>query len=60
MIAKLNAAARKVMDSAPVAERFRALGADPGASSPEEFASTIRDELAKWRGLAQRAGLKFD
>ena len=60
VIARLNAAARKVMDSAAVAERFRALGADPGASSPEEFAKQIRDELAKWRNLAQRAGLKFD
>jgi len=60
VISKLNAAARKVMGTPGVVERFRALGTDPGASSPEEFAKTIRDELAKWRGLAQRAGLKFD
>ena len=60
VIAKLNAGVRKVLDSASVAERFRALGADPGASSPEEFGRTIRDELAKWRGLAQRAGLRFE
>jgi tripartite-type tricarboxylate transporter receptor subunit TctC len=60
VISRLNAAARKVMDSASVVERFRALGTDPGASSPEEFGRTIRDELAKWRGLAQRAGLKFE
>ena len=60
VISRLNAAARKVMDSASVVERFRALGTDPGASSPEEFGRTIRDELAKWRGLAQRTGLKFE
>lgn len=60
VISKLNAATRKVMDSASVVERFRGLGTDPGASSPEEFGRTIRDELAKWRGLAQRAGLKFE
>lgn len=60
VIAKLNAAMRKVMDAPAIAERFRALGADPGASSPEEFATTIRDELAKWRDVVRRAGLKFE
>ena len=60
VVATLNTAVRKVMDTASVAERFRALGTDPGASSPEEFRVTIRDELGKWRDLAQRAGLKFD
>ena len=60
VISTLNAAVRKVMDTASVAERFRALGTDPGASSPEEFRVTIRDELGKWRDLAQRAGLKFE
>jgi len=60
VISTLNAAVRKVMDMASVAERFRALGTDPGSSSPEEFRVTIRDELGKWRDLAQRAGLKFD
>jgi tripartite-type tricarboxylate transporter receptor subunit TctC len=60
VVSTLNAAVRKVMDTTSIGERFRALGADPGASSPEEFAKTIRDELAKWRDLAQRAGLKFE
>ena len=60
VVSTLNAAVRKVMDTVSVVERFRALGTDPGASSPEEFSKTIRDELAKWRGLAQRAGLKFE
>jgi tripartite-type tricarboxylate transporter receptor subunit TctC len=60
VVSKLNAAMLKVMDTASVNERFRALGADPGSSSPEEFSKTIRDELAKWRDVVQRAGLKFD
>ena len=60
VVSTLNAAVRKVMDTASVVERFRALGTDPGASSPEEFGNTIRNELAKWRDLAQRAGLKFE
>jgi len=60
VVSKLNVAMLKVMDTASVADRFRALGADPGASSPEEFSKTIRDELAKWRDVVARAGLKFE
>jgi tripartite-type tricarboxylate transporter receptor subunit TctC len=60
LVAKLNAALRKVMDTPAVQERFRALGADPGGSTPEQFAKMIRDELNKWRSLAQRANLKFN
>ena len=60
VVSKLNAATRKVMDTPIVVERFRALGADPGASSPQEFSKTIRDELAKWRDVVARAGLKFE
>jgi tripartite-type tricarboxylate transporter receptor subunit TctC len=60
LVAKLNAALRKVMDTPAVQERFRALGADPGGSTPEQFAKMIRDELNKWRSLAQRTNLKFN
>jgi tripartite-type tricarboxylate transporter receptor subunit TctC len=60
LIAKLNAALRKVMDTPAVQERFRGLGADPGGSTPEQFARMIRDELNKWRSLAQRAKLEFN
>ena len=60
VVSTLNAAMRKVMGTASVVERFRGLGTDPGASSPEEFSKTIRDELEKWRGVAKSAGLKFE
>jgi tripartite-type tricarboxylate transporter receptor subunit TctC len=60
VVAKLNAAMRKVMDTAAVREKFLGLGAEPGSSSPEEFRKLIADELAKWRDVAKKAGLKFD
>lgn len=60
VVAKLNAAVRKVMDNSVVAERFRGLGANPGASSPEEFSTRIRDELAQWRALVKKLDLKFE
>ena len=60
IVTKLNAALRKIVDMPAVQERFRSLGADPGASSPEEFGKIIREELDKWRNLARTASLKFD
>ena len=60
VVTKLNAALRKVMDIPAVQERFRTLGANPGASSPEEFGRIIREELDKWRSLAKSAKLQFN
>lgn len=60
VIAKLNAGVRKIMDNNAVAERFRGLGANPGASSPEEFTKRIRDELEQWRSLVKQLNLKFE
>jgi len=60
VIGKLNAALRKVVETPAVQERFRGLGADPGASTPEEFARMIREELVKWRALAKSANLQFN
>ena len=60
VIAKLNAGVRKIMDNPVVAERFRGLGANPGASSPEEFTARIRDELEQWRSLVKQLNLKFE
>ena len=60
VVAKLNSAVRKVMDSNVVADRFRGLGANPGASSPEEFSTRIRDELTQWRALVKKLDLKFE
>lgn len=60
VIARLNAAVRQVMADPAVSERFRKLGANPGASSPEEFSKRIRNELAQWRVLVKKLGLKFE
>lgn len=60
VVARLNAAVRKVMGNTAVAERFRGLGANPGASSPEEFSARIRDELLQWQALAKKLNLKFE
>ena len=60
VVAKLNAAMVKVMATPAVADRLRGLGTEPGSSTPEEFRKLIGAELAKWRGVAKSAGLKFE
>ena len=60
VVTRLNAAMLKVMDNTVVREKFLGLGAEPGSSSPDEFARLIADELNKWREVAKRAGLKFE
>jgi tripartite-type tricarboxylate transporter receptor subunit TctC len=60
VLAKLHAAMVKVMATPAVADRLRGLGTEPGSSTPEEFRKLIGDELAKWRGVAKSAGLKFE
>ena len=60
VVNRLNEAIRKVMSGNDVLEKLRALGTEPGASSPHEFQKTIADELDKWRDVARRANLKFD
>jgi len=60
VVMRLNEAVRKVMSSPDVVEKLRALGTEPGASSPEDFHKMIREELVKWREVARRSNLKFD
>ena len=60
IVSKLNAGVRKVMSSPEVLEKLRALGTEPGASSPEEFAKMIRDERDKWLDVVRKANIKFE
>jgi len=60
VIATLNVALNKVLAMPAVQERFRTLGTDPGASTPEEFGRIISSELNKWRQVARDAHLQFD
>jgi tripartite-type tricarboxylate transporter receptor subunit TctC len=43
-----------------VTEKFKELAADPKTTTPQEFADFIRDDIAKWRKVAQGANIKLD
>jgi len=60
IIAKLNAALRQAVASPEVHEKIAADGAEPLASTPEEYAADIDREEAKWAAIVKRSGAKAE
>jgi tripartite-type tricarboxylate transporter receptor subunit TctC len=59
-VAKVHAAAVKALATALVRERFASLGVQPVGSTPDQFAATIRDDLARWSKVIKAAGIKAE
>jgi tripartite-type tricarboxylate transporter receptor subunit TctC len=60
VITKLNAAFVAALRSPDAKTRFAALMAEPVASSPEEFGSFMKAELAKYEKVVKLSGAKVD
>ncbi len=58
VINTVHAAIVDALGSAEVKSVLSRLGGAPIGSSPEEFARTLRAEIAKWQNVAKRAGIK--
>jgi tripartite-type tricarboxylate transporter receptor subunit TctC len=58
VVDRLSADVNRVLADSDVRAKMRALGADPGGNSPEEFRRFIRDDQAKWSKLMKDAGIK--
>ena len=58
IIDKLNAALREAVQSPDLAARIAADGAEPLASTPEEYAADIDREETKWAAIVKRSGAK--
>jgi tripartite-type tricarboxylate transporter receptor subunit TctC len=57
IIRKLNAAIVEALKQPDVATRLAADGSTPVGSSPEQFNTHIRNEIAKWKRLVKEANL---
>lgn len=60
VIAKLNAAAVKALNSPAVKERMHRLGAETVGNSPEEFARLLESEQKLWARAVKESGAKVD
>ena len=48
------------MHAPELKERLAAMATDPMTSTPEEFGTYIKQEIAKWGEVVRQAGLKAD
>ncbi len=60
IVGRLQQEIAKLMQSAEVRERLQNQGLDPVGSTPEEFARTIRSEIAKWEKVVQASGARVE
>jgi len=60
IVAKLNAALRQAVVSPEVHQKIAADGAEPLASTPEEYAADIDREETKWAAIVKRSGAKAE
>jgi tripartite-type tricarboxylate transporter receptor subunit TctC len=60
VIDRLSAAGNKAVMSADVRERMLSDGAEPIGSSPAAFQQHLAAEMAKWRKVVQRTGVKAE
>ena len=57
VIDRLATATAKALEAPDVRIAFAALGFDPLAGTPDEFAACYRGEVEKWRKVVEAAGL---
>lgn len=60
LVERLHAAVDATVRSPDVRQKFTELGADPQFGTPQEFATYVADDMAKWARLANEAGLKVE
>ncbi len=59
VLMKLNEALNRAVSTPAFKERFGQIGDEPAGGTPEEFATVMRVELAKWKDVVQRSGAKM-
>jgi tripartite-type tricarboxylate transporter receptor subunit TctC len=60
IVDKINDAVNKAIKTQAFKDRFGSIGDEPAGGPPEEFANTIRTDLAKWKDVVQRSGAKLE
>lgn len=60
IVAQLNAEIAKALDSKDVQERLAAVGCEPFKSTPDQFASLVRDDLPRWARIVKASGATID
>ena len=57
---KLNAVVGAALKAPDVLQRLRTLGYEPLGGSPDQFAATIKADIAKYATIVRSAGIKTE
>ena len=60
IIQQLNAEIAKALESKDAVERLAGVGCEPFKSSPEQFATLVREDLPRWAKIVKDAGATVD
>ena len=60
IVTLLNAEIAKALDSRDALERLAGVGCEPYKSTPEQFATVIREDLPKWAKIVKDSGATVD
>lgn len=60
LVAQLNKDINTVLSDTSVQKRISALGLNASPSTPAEFADQINRDYARWGGVIQKAGIRFE
>ena len=60
IVAQLNAAIAKALESKDVQERLAGVGCEPYKSTSEQFAQLVRDDLPRWAKIVKESGATID
>jgi tripartite-type tricarboxylate transporter receptor subunit TctC len=60
IVAQLNAAIAKALESKDAQERLAGVGCEPYKSTPEQFAQLVRDDLPRWAKIVKESGATID
>jgi tripartite-type tricarboxylate transporter receptor subunit TctC len=60
IVRKLNAEVGRALKDVEFARQIATMGIDPLGNTPEEFAAFLRDEIPRWKQIAQDAGAKVE
>jgi tripartite-type tricarboxylate transporter receptor subunit TctC len=60
VIKRLHAETVEALKDATVRQRFETLGIEPVGNTPEQFAAEIKADMARWKEVVERAGIRME
>jgi tripartite-type tricarboxylate transporter receptor subunit TctC len=60
IVERLHAEITRIIALPAIREQWAALGAEPGSTSPEQFAAFLKQDIMKWQKVIRESGVRLD